>query len=83
VSGGQRATLIKSRERFAEALFIEYGTRSGADDANAFHLPHCYCNTIVEHVAGVEDYHVAQATFHAACERWPGVPITLRQGASY
>jgi hypothetical protein len=35
----------------------------------------------VEHVAGVEDYHVALATYHAACERWPGTPITLRQGA--
>jgi hypothetical protein len=24
---------------------------------------------------------VALATFLAACERWPGIPITLRQGA--
>jgi hypothetical protein len=23
----------------------------------------------------------ALATYHAACERWPGNPITLRQGA--
>jgi hypothetical protein len=37
--------------------------------------------SIVEHVAGVEDYQVALATFRAACERWPGTPITLRQGA--
>jgi len=37
--------------------------------------------SIVEHVAGVEDYQVALATFHAACERWPGAPITLRKGA--
>jgi len=37
--------------------------------------------SIVEHVAGVEDYQVALATFCAACERWPGTPITLRQGA--
>jgi hypothetical protein len=36
----------------------------------------------VEHVAGVEDYQVAPATYRrAACERWPGTPITLRQGA--
>jgi hypothetical protein len=34
--------------------------------------------SIVEHVAGVE---VALATYHAACERWPGTPVTLRQGA--
>jgi len=35
----------------------------------------------MEHVAGVEDHQVALATFRAACERWPGTPITLRQGA--
>jgi hypothetical protein len=37
--------------------------------------------SIVEHVAGVEDYELAIATFRATCERWPGTPITLRQGA--
>jgi len=37
--------------------------------------------SIVEHVAGVEDYQVALATYLAACQRWPGTPITLRQGA--
>jgi hypothetical protein len=30
---------------------------------------------------GVEDYQVALATYRAACERWPGTPITLREGA--
>jgi hypothetical protein len=37
--------------------------------------------SIVEHVAGVEDYQVAFATYRAAYERWPGTPITLRQDA--
>jgi len=37
--------------------------------------------SIVEHVAGVEDCQVALAAFRAACERWPGTSITLRQGA--
>jgi len=37
--------------------------------------------SIVEHVAGVEDYEVARATYHAAYQRWPDTPITLRQGA--
>src|SRR5215831_15245611 len=37
--------------------------------------------SIVEHVACVEDYQVALATYRAACERWPGTPITLRHGA--
>jgi hypothetical protein len=29
---------------------------------------------------GVGDYHVALAAYRAAVERWPGTPITLRQG---
>jgi hypothetical protein len=37
--------------------------------------------SIVEHVAGVEDYQVALATYRAACERWAGTPVTLRHGA--
>jgi hypothetical protein len=37
--------------------------------------------SVVEHVAGVEDYQVALATFLAACQLWPAIPITLRQGA--
>jgi hypothetical protein len=37
--------------------------------------------SIVEHVAGVEDYQIALATYRAACERWPSTPITLRQGS--
>ena len=37
--------------------------------------------SIVEHVAGVQDYQLALATYRVACERWPGTPITLRQGA--
>jgi hypothetical protein len=36
---------------------------------------------VVEHLAGVEDYQVAMATYLAACQRWPNMPITLRQGA--
>jgi hypothetical protein len=37
--------------------------------------------SVVEHVAGIEDYQVALVTYRAACQRWPGIPITLRQGA--
>jgi hypothetical protein len=36
---------------------------------------------IVEHVAGVDDFEVAEATYRAAVARWPGTPITLRHGA--
>jgi hypothetical protein len=37
--------------------------------------------SIVEHVAGVDDFEVAEATYQAAVARWPTAPITLRQGA--
>jgi hypothetical protein len=38
-------------------------------------------NSIVEHVAGVDDFEVAEATYRAAIARWPAARITLRQGA--
>ena len=49
----------------------------------AFRIDMCDANreNLVEHIAGVEDYQVAQATYRAAVERWPGTAITLRQGA--
>jgi hypothetical protein len=37
--------------------------------------------SIVEHVAGVADFEVAEATYWAAVARWPAARITLRQGA--
>jgi hypothetical protein len=37
--------------------------------------------SIVEHLAGVEDYTLPMAAYRAAIERWPNTPITLRQGA--
>jgi hypothetical protein len=36
---------------------------------------------ILEHIAGIEDFNLAVATYDAACRRWPGDPIMLRQGA--
>ena len=37
--------------------------------------------SIVEHLASVEGYTLAMATYRAAIERWPNIPITLRQSA--
>jgi hypothetical protein len=37
--------------------------------------------SIVEHVAGVDDFEVAEATYRAAVARWPAARIMLRQGA--
>lgn len=36
---------------------------------------------VIEHLGAVVDLQVAFATYRAACERWPGAAITLRQGA--
>jgi hypothetical protein len=36
---------------------------------------------IVEHVAGVDDFEVAQVTYAAAVKRWPAARIILRHGA--
>jgi hypothetical protein len=36
--------------------------------------------TVIEHLAAVEDFCVALATYRAACDRWPGAAIALRQG---
>jgi hypothetical protein len=38
-------------------------------------------DNIVEHVAGVHDFEVAEATWLAAVKRWPKAIIILRQGA--
>jgi hypothetical protein len=38
-------------------------------------------DSIVEHVAGVDDFEVAEATYRAAVARWPSARIMLRQGA--
>ncbi len=37
-------------------------------------------DNIAEHVAGVDDFEVAEATYRAAVTRWPAARITLRQG---
>ena len=36
---------------------------------------------VLEHLAGVEDFDLAMAAYRAACLRWPGAAITIRQGA--
>jgi hypothetical protein len=37
-------------------------------------------DSIIEHVAGVDDFEVAEAAYRAAILRWPAARITLRQG---
>jgi hypothetical protein len=38
-------------------------------------------DSIVEHVAGVDDFEVAEATYRAAIARWPMAWLMLRQSA--
>jgi hypothetical protein len=38
-------------------------------------------DNIVEHVAGIDDFETAVATYWAALRRWPKAKVTLRQGA--
>ena len=37
-------------------------------------------NSIVEHIAGIDDFEVAEATYRAAVAGWPRARIALRQG---
>ena len=62
------------------------GDEEDGEDVDAFHVPHRHMDTpdgetIVDHLAGVEHYTLAMATYRAAIKRWPNTPITLRQGA--
>lgn len=47
---------------------------------NGIRMVHDTDNSIVEHVAGADDFEVAVATYWAAVTRWPAARITLRQG---
>jgi hypothetical protein len=36
---------------------------------------------IMDHIAGIDDFETAVATYSAAVRRWPRAKVTLRQGA--
>ena len=40
-----------------------------------------YGGNIIHHIANIDDLELAMAAYEAACKRWPGETITLRQGA--
>ena len=60
------------------------GRRVGArrDFAHRIDLWDLSGENIVEHLAEIEDFELAMATYRAACERWRGANITLRAGAT-
>jgi hypothetical protein len=43
--------------------------------------PKLKIENVLEHLAGVEDFDLAMATYRAACLRWPGAAVTIGQGA--
>jgi hypothetical protein len=63
-----RADLDQRTRRFFSQLADYRIDMWDADGAN-----------IIDHLAGVEDLQFAKAAYLAACKRWPGIPITLRQ----
>jgi hypothetical protein len=40
-------------------------------------------DSIIEHVAGVDDFEVAEATYRAAVARWPTARLRSQVGASF
>jgi hypothetical protein len=63
------------------AMAERVGTTTRRDFAHRIDLWDSSGEDIVEHLAGIEDFELAMATYRAACERWPGANITLRAGA--
>jgi hypothetical protein len=64
------------------AMAKRVGTTARRDFAHRIDLWDSSGENIVEHLAEIEDFEVAMATYRAACERWPGANITLRAGAT-
>jgi hypothetical protein len=77
---------VETSFRQSENLF-ELGAETFDSVSTRFHFLYCIDMwsidgaKVIEHLAGAEDFQVAMATYRAACERWPGMPITLSQGA--
>ena len=64
------------------AMAKRVGITTRRDFAHRIDLWDASGENILEHLAEVEDFELAMATFRAACERWPGANITLRAGAT-
>ena len=62
------------------AMARRVGTRR--DFAHRIDLWDLSGENIVEHLAEIEDFELAMATYRTACERWRGANITLRAGAT-
>ena len=81
---GTGMTMIEGCEAIARAIYA--AAPSDADSKTRTRFAHRIDRwsddgeSVLEHLAGVEDFNVALATYAAACERWAGAAITLRRG---
>ena len=64
------------------AIAKRVGTTTRGAFAHRIDLWDASGENILEHLADIEDFELAMATYRAACERWPGANITLRAGAT-
>jgi hypothetical protein len=69
--GSRRARKTRQRPSLGLAMTFAYRVDRWTDDGNS----------ILDYVAAVADLAIARAAYRAACRRWPGDKITLRQAA--
>ena len=69
---------------YSEQPLVRWLGALGRDETlpTAFDLWDLSGENIVEHLAEIEDFELAMATYRTACERWRGANITLRAGAT-
>ena len=75
------ASILAERWQQTVRIGINTGQPSMKTRANFTHRVDMWDDAgenIVEHLAGVEDFEVAEATYRAALKRWPRAVITLR-----
>jgi hypothetical protein len=67
------STIQRARQIVCMKTKTHFQFRLDLWDANA--------GEILAHVAGIDDFEVAQAAYRAALKRWPDSRVILRQGA--
>jgi hypothetical protein len=91
LTGAQENLIWQRRGRTTRSLSSarpkRIGARKDGSDVNRTHFLYRIDmwtidgEHVIEHLAGIEDFQLAMVTYRAACQRWPGAAITLRQGA--
>ena len=76
------AALFELFRAAPRAMAKRVGTTTRRDSAHRIDLWDSSGENIVEHLAEIEEFELAMATYRAASERWPGANITLRASAT-